>query len=98
MAVHLGDRIAAFLDEKMPAILSTTRKDGSIQSVPVWYEHVNGSILVNGGPTRDWLRHMQVDLSAYANLGAWHERCADRPAYKAQMAAMAALMAATPKA
>jgi glutathione S-transferase len=29
----------------------------------------------------DWLRHMQVDLSAYPNLGAWSQRCAARPAY-----------------
>jgi len=45
----------------MPVILSTTRRDGSIQSVPVWYECVDGTILVNGGSTRDWLRHMQRD-------------------------------------
>ena len=61
MAVQFGERLQAFLSEKMPVILSTTRKDGSVQSVPVWYEYVDGLVLVNGGPTRDWLRHMQRD-------------------------------------
>jgi glutathione S-transferase len=30
----------------------------------------------------DWLRFMKTDLSAYANLNAWSERCAARPAYR----------------
>lgn len=29
----------------------------------------------------DWLRYMKVDLSNYANLNAWSQRCAARPAY-----------------
>jgi PPOX class probable F420-dependent enzyme len=61
MAVQIGERLRNFLNEKMPVVLSTTRRDGSVQSVPVWYEYVDGAILVNGGPTRDWLRHMQRD-------------------------------------
>ena len=62
MAVQVGQRLQSFLTEKMPAVLSTTRLDGSVQSVPVWYEFADGgTILINGGPTRDWLRHMQRD-------------------------------------
>jgi len=61
MAVQVGERLQAFLSETMPAILSTTRQDGSVQSVPVWYEFADGKILINGGPTRDWLRHIQRD-------------------------------------
>lgn len=34
----------------------------------------------------DWLRHMKLDLSAYARLNAWSERCSARPAYKQVMA------------
>ncbi|HEY6454003.1 MAG TPA: glutathione S-transferase family protein [Steroidobacteraceae bacterium] len=34
----------------------------------------------------DWLRYMNIDLSAYANLGAWSQRCAARPAYGRAMA------------
>ena len=29
----------------------------------------------------DWLRYMKMDLSDYARLNAWSERCAARPAY-----------------
>jgi glutathione S-transferase len=35
----------------------------------------------------DWLRHMQVDFTAFANLNAWSKRCSERPAYKKVMAA-----------
>ena len=34
----------------------------------------------------DWLRHMKVDFAAYANLNAWSQRCAARPAYARVMA------------
>jgi glutathione S-transferase len=36
----------------------------------------------------DWLRHMQHDLSAYARLNAWSERCRARPAYAKLMGSM----------
>jgi glutathione S-transferase len=29
----------------------------------------------------DWLRYMKIDISAYARLKAWGERCSARPAY-----------------
>jgi len=61
MAMALGGRLRSFLAETMPVVLSTTRRDGSVQSVPVWYELVGDEILVNGGPTRAWLRHLQRD-------------------------------------
>lgn len=38
----------------------------------------------------DWLRYMNMDLSAYPNLAAWSARCTDRPAYKAVMASAGA--------
>lgn len=34
----------------------------------------------------DWLRYMNIDLSAYANVRAWSQRCAARPAYGRAMA------------
>jgi PPOX class probable F420-dependent enzyme len=61
VALTFGERLQSFLKEKMPVVLSTTRQDGSVQSVPVWYEYADGSILINGGPTRDWLRHLRRD-------------------------------------
>ena len=35
----------------------------------------------------DWLRHMKIDFGPFANIQAWGERCASRPAYKKVMAA-----------
>jgi len=35
----------------------------------------------------DWLRHMQIDFSPFANINAWSARCAQRPAYQRVMAA-----------
>jgi glutathione S-transferase len=34
----------------------------------------------------DWLNHLKIDRSAYANLNAWSQRCAARPAYARVMA------------
>lgn len=34
----------------------------------------------------DWLRYMKVDLSKFARLTAWGQRCAARPAYAKVMA------------
>jgi len=34
----------------------------------------------------DWLRHMKVDLSAFAHVNAWSKRCSERPAYARAMA------------
>jgi glutathione S-transferase len=33
----------------------------------------------------DWLRFMKMDLTAYAHLDAWSQRCAARPAYARAM-------------
>lgn len=59
MALQIGPRLQAFFDEPHPAILGTTRRDGSVQMTPLLYEVRDGLIWLNGGPARDWLRHMQ---------------------------------------
>jgi PPOX class probable F420-dependent enzyme len=61
MPVQIGPRLRAFLDEPLPTTLGTTRADGSVQMNPLWYEYRDGEIWLNGGPARDWLRHMQRD-------------------------------------
>jgi glutathione S-transferase len=38
----------------------------------------------------DWLRHLKIDFTPYSRLEAWSRRCADRPAYKKQMAGASA--------
>jgi PPOX class probable F420-dependent enzyme len=59
MALQFGARLRALLDEPLPAILGTTRADGSVQLTPVWFEYRDGLIWLNGGSTRDWFRHIQ---------------------------------------
>lgn len=63
MPVRIGPRLRALFDEAIPIIIGTTRRDGTVQMTPLWYEYrsEDGHIWLNGGPTRDWLRHMQRD-------------------------------------
>ncbi len=59
--VQVGPRLQAFFGEPIPIIIGTSRHDGTVQMNPLWYEYRDGLIVLNGGPTRDWLRHMQRD-------------------------------------
>ena len=61
MALQFGPRLKAFLDEPIPAIVGTTRRDGSVLMTPVWYEYRDGQIWLNGGPQRDWFKHLRRD-------------------------------------
>ena len=61
MAVQFGPRLQALLDEPLPIILGTTRHDGSVELTPVWFEYRDGQIWLNGGPKRDWFKHMKRD-------------------------------------
>jgi PPOX class probable F420-dependent enzyme len=61
MPLSFGPRLQAFLDLPMLVVLGTTRKDGSVQMNPVWYEYREGQIWLNGGPKRDWFKHLQRD-------------------------------------
>jgi len=51
----------ALFDEPRPITVGTTRRDGSVQMTPVWYEYRDGQIWLNGGPKRDWVKHMKRD-------------------------------------
>src|SRR5207237_7707415 len=61
MALLFGPRLKAFLDEPLPTIVATTRHDGTVQMTPVWFEYRDRQIWLNGGPKRDWYKHMQRD-------------------------------------
>src|SRR5437660_5569835 len=56
MALQFGPRLKALLDEPLPIIVGTTRRDGSVQMVPVWYEYGDGQIWLNGGRNRAWFK------------------------------------------
>jgi PPOX class probable F420-dependent enzyme len=58
MTVQFGERLQGFLAEPYPIALGTVRKDDSVQMSPVWFEYRDGLIWLNGGPTRDWFRHI----------------------------------------
>lgn len=61
MAVTIGPRLIRFAEEKIPALIGTVRRDGSVQLNPVWFEYFDGYLWLNGGPDRDWLRHVRRD-------------------------------------
>src|SRR5213592_1925145 len=61
MALQIGPRLQAFFDEPLPIIMGTTRRDGTVQMHPLWYEYSDGLIVLNGRPARDWFKHLQRD-------------------------------------
>jgi PPOX class probable F420-dependent enzyme len=61
MPLQVGPRLKAFFEEPIPVLLATTRRNGSVQMTPLWYEYRDGQIWLNGGPKRDWFKHMQRD-------------------------------------
>jgi PPOX class probable F420-dependent enzyme len=61
MVLTFGPRLQAFLDQPQPITVGTTRRDDSVQMAPVWYEYRDGQIWLNGGPNRDWVKHMRRD-------------------------------------
>jgi PPOX class probable F420-dependent enzyme len=61
MALQFGPRLTAFLDEPLPVTVGTTRRDGSVQMNPAWFEYRDGQIWLNGGPRRGWFKHMERD-------------------------------------
>jgi PPOX class probable F420-dependent enzyme len=64
MSVQFGERLQEFLAEPNPLVVGTVRKDGSVQMSPVWFEYRDGLIWLNGGPKRDWFRHLVRDGQA----------------------------------
>ena len=61
MSLQVGPRLKAFLDEPLPIVVGTTRHDGSVQMTPVWFEFHDGQCWLNGGPKRDWVKHLRRD-------------------------------------
>ncbi len=38
MAAGVSPKVEALLKEAIPAIMSTTRRDGSVETNPIWFE------------------------------------------------------------
>jgi PPOX class probable F420-dependent enzyme len=61
MPLTFGPRLLAFLAEPLPITIGTTRRDGSVQMNPLWYEYRDGQFWLNGGPARGWFKHLERD-------------------------------------
>lgn len=55
----LSEPLRQFLDEVMPAIVGTTRSDGSVQMNPIWYERRDDEIWLNPASSRAWGRRLE---------------------------------------
>jgi len=61
MPLQFGPRLKALLEEPLLITLGTTRRDGSVQMNPVWYEYRDSQIWLNGGHSRGWFKHLERD-------------------------------------
>ena len=61
MAVQLSEKMQAFVQEPLPALVGTVRKNGSAQLNPLWFEYKDGSFWINGGTNRGWFKHLERD-------------------------------------
>ena len=64
LSVEVNESLAQFLAEPIAAVVGTTRKNGTAQLVPVWYEYRHGLIWLNSWRGSDWARHIEQQGSA----------------------------------
>ena len=62
-AVRFSAPMREFLDEVQPAIIGTTRADGTIQMNPIWYERREDEIWINGTGSRKWGQRLAAGTS-----------------------------------
>ena len=76
-AVRFSVQMREFLDEVQPAIIGTTRADGTIQMNPIWYERHDDEILINGTGSRKWGQRLEpgtpvtLIMVSPANMWRW---------------------------
>lgn len=56
----LSEPMRTFLDEVMPAIVGTSRSDGSVQMNPIWYDRRDDEIWLNPASTRAWGKRLDI--------------------------------------
>ena len=56
----LDDSLRAFLDEVMPAVIGTSRRDGSVQMNPIWYDRRGDEIWLNPTVSRAWGKRLDA--------------------------------------
>ncbi|MEO8245569.1 MAG: TIGR03618 family F420-dependent PPOX class oxidoreductase [Chloroflexota bacterium] len=76
-AVRFSAPMREFLDEVQPAIIGTTRADGTIQMNPIWYERRDDEIWINGTGSRKWGQRLAANtpvtliMVSPANMWRW---------------------------
>ena len=60
MSITLNEDLQAFLGQPIPAVVSTIRKDGSIQMNPVWYDVEGNRIRLNPTVSRWWGKRLEA--------------------------------------
>lgn len=61
--VVLSDRMRAFLDEVKPAIVGTTRHDGTVQMNPIWFDRDRDLLRLNATVSRRWGKRLDPGSS-----------------------------------
>src|SRR4051794_15980708 len=75
--LELSAKMRAFVEEVMPAVVGTRRRDGTVQMNPIWYEYRDGYFWLNSWRGSDWMRHVERDgdvtlyLQDPHNIGRW---------------------------
>ena len=64
MAEAISKTSARFLEQVMPAVVGTRRRNGSIHLVTAWFEYRDGQIWLNSWRGSDWLTHIERDGEA----------------------------------
>jgi hypothetical protein len=64
MTVTIGPATAKFLDEVMPVIVGTRRRNGAVKMNPAWYEFDAGRFRMASFRGAHWLAHVERDRLA----------------------------------
>lgn len=61
MAVELSPATQALVAEVFPAVVATTRRDGTPHLTPVWFEYHDSFFWLNSWQGSDWMAQLQRD-------------------------------------
>lgn len=64
MTAQISDATDKFLDQVMPVIVGTRRRNGTVKLNPAWYEFRDGYLWLNSWRGAHWLDHLERDRQA----------------------------------
>lgn len=73
----LSEPLRQFVQEVMPVVVGTRRRDGTVQMNPAWFEYDDGYFWLNSWRGARWLEHVERDrdvtlfLMDPHNIGRW---------------------------